>query len=432
MTDGGPGYELRQVLRALSQRLGEVRLPLALPGVEADRQQLDDLTGQLRDYLLPRVARPRSPALAVLVGGTGSGRSTLLNSLVGAVVSPSGVLRPTTRTPVMVHHPADARWFGARGAAGVLSSWTRASSESDVDVEAGTLRVVARPAVPPGLALIDAPDGVSAVRADRAQGGQLGLVADLSVFVVSAERYADAAQDELLQAAATRNAAGAVVLNGVRPNDVDELRRELSDRLTRYWLEPPPLFVVEQTTLSNALLPSEAIVGLRDWLAGVAGTKATRTAMVRQTLDGVLRGLPERVQRIAEAVEAQAEAANRLRMDARKSYDEAVRHVETAGPLTDAEAPVVIATAADRAEERVDASWRSMPAGAALLNAERPTFVSSRSAPAGVEELMNVECMRYESLLGELGVPDPEALQLREVVALLSDDSTETTDAGTE
>ena len=47
----------------------------------------------------------------VVGGSTGAGKSTLVNSLVGAVVSPAGVLRPTTRQPVLACHPDDVRWF---------------------------------------------------------------------------------------------------------------------------------------------------------------------------------------------------------------------------------------------------------------------------------------------------------------------------------
>ena len=40
-----------------------------------------------------------------------AGKSTLVNSLVGREVSAPGVIRPTTRAPVLVHHSSDAAWF---------------------------------------------------------------------------------------------------------------------------------------------------------------------------------------------------------------------------------------------------------------------------------------------------------------------------------
>ena len=53
-----------------------------------------------------------APLLTVVGGSTGAGKSTLVNSLVGTRVTEPGVLRPTTRSPVLVHNPDDAHWFG--------------------------------------------------------------------------------------------------------------------------------------------------------------------------------------------------------------------------------------------------------------------------------------------------------------------------------
>ena len=72
-----------------------------------------EMVDQLEDYVIPRIVTLEAPLLAVVGGSTGAGKSTLVNSLVGAVVTESGVLRPTTRSPVLVHNPADADWFGA-------------------------------------------------------------------------------------------------------------------------------------------------------------------------------------------------------------------------------------------------------------------------------------------------------------------------------
>ncbi|MCF6525798.1 GTPase domain-containing protein [Streptomyces sp. JJ36] len=103
--------ELLDALTALRERVAAVRFPLALPGAERARRSQGELLAQLDDYLVPRLRAPEAPLLAVVGGSTGAGKSTLVNSLVGRRVSEAGVLRPTTRTPVLVCHPEDRHWF---------------------------------------------------------------------------------------------------------------------------------------------------------------------------------------------------------------------------------------------------------------------------------------------------------------------------------
>ncbi|MFZ1285676.1 MAG: GTPase domain-containing protein, partial [Candidatus Phosphoribacter sp.] len=103
-----PAGELSALLGAVESLRDEVaatRLPLALPDAAAANKTRIELLLQLDDYVLPRLRSLDAPLLAVVGGSTGAGKSTLVNSLVGAVVSKSGVLRPTTRSPVLVHHP---------------------------------------------------------------------------------------------------------------------------------------------------------------------------------------------------------------------------------------------------------------------------------------------------------------------------------------
>src|SRR3712207_4929111 len=98
-------------LTALRDALRELELGLALPGIEGARGARDELVGQVDDYLLPRLRQMDAPLLMVVGGSTGAGKSTLVNSLVGSAVSTAGVLRPTTRAPVLVCHPGDVGWF---------------------------------------------------------------------------------------------------------------------------------------------------------------------------------------------------------------------------------------------------------------------------------------------------------------------------------
>src|SRR5919204_3335274 len=73
------------------------RAPVSGDGEEHRRR----LAWHLREYLLPRVRDLEAPLVAVLLGSTGAGKSSLLNGLAGRRISPSGVIRPTTRRPVV-------------------------------------------------------------------------------------------------------------------------------------------------------------------------------------------------------------------------------------------------------------------------------------------------------------------------------------------
>ena len=99
---------LETALIGLRDALTVVRLPIDLPGTAEQRSAAADLVRQLDDYVLPRLATIDAPLLAVVGGSTGAGKSTLVNSLVGRRVTATGVIRPTTRSPVLVHHSSDA------------------------------------------------------------------------------------------------------------------------------------------------------------------------------------------------------------------------------------------------------------------------------------------------------------------------------------
>src|SRR5215207_4387347 len=99
--------DLAAAVATVRDRAAALRLGLEVPGVEGARRSRHELVGQVEDYLLPRLGRLDAPLLAVVGGSTGAGKSTLVNTLVGAPVSAAGVLRPTTRLPVLLCAPQD-------------------------------------------------------------------------------------------------------------------------------------------------------------------------------------------------------------------------------------------------------------------------------------------------------------------------------------
>jgi hypothetical protein len=315
---------LPEALGRLRDDLRAVRLELAVPGAEEARRTRDDLVAQVDDYLLPRLGQMDAPALIVVGGSTGAGKSTLLNSLVGSIVSPAGVLRPTTRAPVLAFHPDDIERFeGAR----VLPGLPRASGG---EVRPGTVQLAPTKSLPQGLALLDSPDIDSVLAENRALAGQLLAAADGWLFVTTAARYADAVPWEYLRAARDRGTALSLVLNRV-PEDADwEVPAHLRQMLEDEGLPEADLLVVPETPLEDGLLPAPALAPVSAWLDDLAADAQARAALVRRTLRGALASLPARAAVVEGAAVEQLSAAAELRAEADAAYSAAGREVEVA------------------------------------------------------------------------------------------------------
>jgi len=314
---------LESALMELHAAVAAVSLPLPLPGAEEQRKVVQEITRQLEDYIMPRLATIDAPLLAVVGGSTGAGKSTLVNSLVGRQVSAPGVIRPTTRAPVLVHHTSDARWFTDDRILPGLARSTGAVKDSR------SLQLVVEDSIPPGLALLDAPDIDSVVVENRQLAAQLLAAADLWLFVTSAARYADAVPWGFLRTAADRSAAVAVVLDRVPPRAMTEVPPHLGQLMSERGLGDSPLFAVPETTVdADGLLPASAIQPIRAWLAALASDQASRTKVVHQTLDGAIAALVAKAPALAGSVDEQLEVIDQLRAEADRSYAEAVRTVQ--------------------------------------------------------------------------------------------------------
>jgi hypothetical protein len=311
-------------LSQLREAMQQARLPLEVPGVAEQRAHLAETVAQLEDYVLPRLVQVDAPLLAVVGGSTGAGKSTLVNSLVGARVSEPGVLRPTTRSPVLVHHPDDADWFDQQRILPELERTHRATADP------GGLQLVASTSVPQGLALLDAPDIDSVVERNRSLAAQLLAAADLWLFVTSAARYADQVPWGFLRQAAERSAAVAIVLDRTAPGSLAEVSGHLARMLTSRGLRDSPLFTVPELPLDDqGLLPPAAVEDIRDWLHELGADVEARNGVVRQTLDGAVRAIGRRAYDLADACQAQIDLLAKLARDVDVSYDRAVVDIDT-------------------------------------------------------------------------------------------------------
>lgn len=312
-----------EAIQSLRADLERCDLALDLPGVEEARREKTELLDQIDDYLLPRLRRVDAPLLAVLGGSTGAGKSTITNSLVGEAVTLAGVLRPTTRAPVLVCHPDDLPWF--EDADGVLAGLPRSKGASAVGSIG--LRLAPSTALSPGLAILDAPDIDSVEVANHDLAAQLLGAADLWIFVTTAARYADAVPWEYLGLAQERSAALAVVINRIPPGSEDEVQHHFQSMLAERGLGATTVFAVAERELDDDRIGTE-LDPVRNWLSALASDAVERQALVRSTLDGALASLPERVERVASALDEQSEQVENLEDIARRRYAQALIDID--------------------------------------------------------------------------------------------------------
>ena len=316
--DGSDGRKMLTEVIRLNAALKAAPLPLDLPGAPTLREARGQLIEQLEDYVIPRLMSLDAPLLTVVGGSTGAGKSTLVNTLVGHRVTAPGVLRPTTKSPVLVHNPADAGWFGADR---LLPDLRRTANSTD---DQHAIQLIATDAVPQGLAILDAPDVDSVDERNRELAGQLLAAADLWLFVTSAARYSDQVPWEYLKLAADRSTAVAVVLDRTPPDAVPTVSAHLARMLASRGLKDSPLFGVAEGEVSEeGLLPAGHVAEIRQWLEALADDAEARRSVVNQTVAGAVRTVTRKAFPIADAAAAQVGAVGELLAVADEAYDDA-------------------------------------------------------------------------------------------------------------
>ncbi len=225
--DSQPAADRNAIARAgreLSARLGAlarmVQIGSARSGPDGiSRELLDDATALLT-RAGQRLQLSSAHTVVALAGGTGSGKSSLFNRLAGADFSTVGVTRPVTRD---VH----ACVWGVSGS-GALLEWlgvprrfryARASA-----LDSGERAMT-------GLVLLDMPDHDSVMAHASEQVDHLVELADLMIWVLDPQKYADAAvHRRFLVPLAGHSEVLAVVLNQsdvLSPEQVEDCVHDL-------------------------------------------------------------------------------------------------------------------------------------------------------------------------------------------------------------
>ncbi|MGW6410948.1 GTPase [Streptomyces vinaceus] len=275
-SDGGkaPSPPLSPEGQALRTRLEALRQLVGLSRTRLDGKTLAE-AGRVLDEAAARRGLSAQHTVVAIAGATGSGKSTLFNSLAGVQISETGLRRPTTAAPIA------CSW--SDGAAGLLDRLEipgRLRRRPRETSEAGALR---------GMVLVDLPDLDSAVGAHREHVDRVLALVDAVVWVVDPEKYADAVLHERY----LRPLAGHAEVTFVVLNQVDRLPGESADLVLddlRRLLDEDGIALGEHdepgaTVLGLSALTGEGVGELRDLLAQFTQEKGAATRRICADVD---------------------------------------------------------------------------------------------------------------------------------------------------
>jgi energy-coupling factor transporter ATP-binding protein EcfA2 len=230
-----------------------------------------------------RMALSGEYTVVALAGSTGSGKSSLFNTLAGADLAVPGVRRPTTGQPMAAVWPApattDSPAGAVRGAEPYAPLATEARSEGAhalLDwLEVDQRHVLETPTVgaeqPPGgegvatgLVLLDLPDHDSVETAHRRRAERLYERVDLLVWVVDPQKYADAAR--------------------LTPGDRERCVADLARLAAQDGLGTVPVLATSART-------GEGVAELRERLVDAARRRAAATDRVRADVRTTARSI---------------------------------------------------------------------------------------------------------------------------------------------
>lgn len=297
------------LFETVKEQLDSATFELQTASAESARALAKALSNQINDHVIARLNSLDAPLLAVIGGSTGSGKSTLVNTLVQKEISKSSALRPTTRFPVLVHHPSESSWFeGTR----ILPTLARAKgSNQNPDSSTNRLYLVESESIPAGIALLDAPDIDSISDENRSLSRQLLRAADLWIFATTAHRYADAVPFELLKEAAQREIEIVILINRI-PAEAgvgEELKAHLEQMLRENSISASRIFAIHENSNpkpnSYEIMAESEVEEIRAWIESLAKDATLRNQIAKNTLAGSLKKISGDINFLAQVAKEQ-------------------------------------------------------------------------------------------------------------------------------
>ncbi|QCB95357.1 ABC transporter [Cellulomonas shaoxiangyii] len=248
---------------ALTARVDALEGALTISGERADPDVVASV-GAAVDRVRDRLVIGVDHTVVALVGGTGSGKSSLFNAVSGLRFADVGVRRPTTSR-------VTACVWGADGDA--LLDWLGVDVENRIERE--SVLDADHEAALRGLVLLDLPDHDSIAPEHREVVDRVLPQVDLLVWVVDPQKYADdALHSGYLRHLAGRDASMLLVMNQVdtvAPEVRGELLADVHRLLAEDGLPDVRVHGVSATT-------GDGVADLRDALADAVARRSVAAA----------------------------------------------------------------------------------------------------------------------------------------------------------
>lgn len=212
-----------------------------------------------------RMAYPEDVLVVALAGGTGSGKSSLLNAIAGEEIAEAGGIRPTT-SRAMAAVPADReRALAPLLEAIGIAEWATHDR--------------------PGICMVDLPDTDSVVVEHRHRVDALLPLVDVVIWVTDPEKYRDARlHRDYLAPLAADHGSHLFVLNQIdriSPESVDSLVGDFRRALTADGIETPVVLT------TAAAPPAGPPIGVEELVAQLQTMAESPVALYQKLLDDV-------------------------------------------------------------------------------------------------------------------------------------------------
>ncbi len=243
-----------------------------------DDHVVDDVDASIA-RITTRLGLTADHTVVALAGATGSGKSSTFNALAGVELSSVGVRRPTTSW-------ATACVWGRQGAPELLD-WLGIAPRHQIMRES-LLDLGKEDSALQGVVLLDLPDHDSTEVSHHLEVNRLVELADLMVWVLDPQKYADAAiHDRYLAPLATHRDVMLVVLNHIDEVPFDRRDSMLVD--VRRLVDADGLIGVP--VLATSARTGEGVDALRDEIA----RRVREKTMTRSRLEADLRSAAARL-----------------------------------------------------------------------------------------------------------------------------------------